>query len=69
MTLSPGTSGVHGWEGALKLLLRMLTQRRLHWFAGYCVILGISTLLWQTLSPPVSQAPQAAVTVSEEAPR
>lgn len=55
--------------GALKLLLRMLTQRRLHWFAGYCVILGISTLLWQTLSPPVSQTPPAAATDSVEVPR
>ena len=33
--------------GALRLLLRLLAKRRLHWFAIYCCLLGTATLIWQ----------------------
>lgn len=32
---------------ALKWLLRLISQRRLHWFAWYCATVGILTILWQ----------------------
>jgi undecaprenyl-diphosphatase len=37
------TAGVVGYF-ALTWLLRMVTQRRLHWFAYYCLTLGILTI-------------------------
>lgn len=47
--------------GALRLLLRLLTRRRLHWFAVYCIVLGAVTLLWQTVSPSADAASATAV--------
>lgn len=32
---------------ALRWLLRMVSQRRLHWFAWYCAAAGSATVLWQ----------------------
>ncbi|MFN0198074.1 MAG: undecaprenyl-diphosphate phosphatase [Planctomycetaceae bacterium] len=32
---------------ALRTLIRLITQRRLHWFAGYCLIAGVATITWQ----------------------
>lgn len=32
---------------ALKWLLRMITQRRLHWFAYYCAAVATGTIVWQ----------------------
>lgn len=34
---------------ALKGLLRIVAQRRLHWFSLYCGVVGFCTLLWQLL--------------------
>lgn len=48
------TAGVVGYF-ALSWLLRMVTQRRLHWFAYYCLILGTVTIAWSSLYPAPSQ--------------
>ena len=32
---------------ALKALLRLVVGRRLYWFAWYCGIIGLSTIVWQ----------------------
>jgi len=32
---------------ALQGLLRLISRRRLHWFAAYCALLGASTIVWQ----------------------
>jgi len=59
------TAGLVGYF-ALTLLLRMVTQRQLHWFAYYCLVLGIATLTWTVISPsgatPVI-AKQASATI------
>ncbi|MCA9070371.1 MAG: undecaprenyl-diphosphate phosphatase [Planctomycetaceae bacterium] len=34
---------------ALKWLLRLISQRRLHWFAWYCATVGILTIIWQVV--------------------
>ncbi len=34
---------------ALRWLLRLISQRRLHWFACYCAAVGTLTILWQIL--------------------
>lgn len=33
-----------GWI-SLRVLIRLMTQRRLYWFAGYCAVLGLITLV------------------------
>lgn len=47
------TSAVVGYF-ALSWLLRMVTQRRLHWFAYYCLALGIVTIAWNSAYPASS---------------
>jgi undecaprenyl-diphosphatase len=37
---------------ALRWLIGVVAQRRLHWFAYYCLALGVATVVWQ-LSPGV----------------
>ncbi len=32
---------------ALQMLLRLVTRRKLHWFAWYCAIVGVATIVWQ----------------------
>lgn len=32
---------------ALRFLIRIVTQRKLHWFAYYCLVLGTITTAWQ----------------------
>ncbi len=32
---------------ALRVLLRLVSQRKLHWFALYCVLMGALTIVWQ----------------------
>ncbi len=32
---------------SLRWLMRLISQRRLHWFAWYCAAAGISTIVWQ----------------------
>jgi undecaprenyl-diphosphatase len=32
---------------ALKLLIRMLSQQKLHWFGYYCLLAGVLTIGWQ----------------------
>ena len=32
---------------ALSWLLRIVTADRLHWFAGYCLVAGMATIIWQ----------------------
>lgn len=32
---------------ALSALIRIVTNRKLHWFAYYCVVVGTATLVWQ----------------------
>lgn len=33
--------------GALTLLLKVLARGKLHWFAYYCIVVGIGTIIWQ----------------------
>lgn len=35
---------------ALKALLRLVTRQKLHWFAWYCGIVGVATIVWQVMS-------------------
>ncbi|MDB5389359.1 MAG: uppP [Planctomycetaceae bacterium] len=44
------TAGLVGYF-ALSWLLRMVTQRRLHYFAYYCLVLGIATIVWSSACP------------------
>lgn len=32
---------------SLKLLIRVISQRKLHWFAAYCLLVGTATTIWQ----------------------
>lgn len=32
---------------ALRWMLRLVTQRKLHWFAIYCTLVAVATLIWQ----------------------
>jgi undecaprenyl-diphosphatase len=32
---------------SLKLLFKIVNQKKLHWFAGYCFAVGVSVLVWQ----------------------
>ena len=32
---------------ALSWLLRIVTADQLHWFAGYCLVAGMATVIWQ----------------------
>lgn len=34
---------------ALRWLLRLVSQRKLHWFAVYCTLVGTATIFWQSL--------------------
>lgn len=34
---------------ALRWLIRLITRRRLHWFAWYCAAAGTATIVWQLL--------------------
>ncbi|MEZ6064408.1 MAG: undecaprenyl-diphosphate phosphatase [Planctomycetaceae bacterium] len=34
---------------SLKWLLRIVAQQKLAWFAAYCAIVGLATIVWQTL--------------------
>lgn len=34
---------------ALNWLIRMIAKDKLHWFAVYCLLVGIATILWQTV--------------------
>jgi len=47
------TAGIVGYF-ALTWLLRMVTQRRLHWFAYYCLTLGIATIIISSTCPPAA---------------
>jgi undecaprenyl-diphosphatase len=47
------TAGLVGYF-ALSWLLRMVTQRRLHYFAYYCLVLGIATVAWSSAYPATS---------------
>lgn len=51
---------------ALRLLIRLMTQRRLHWFAGYCLLLGLATIAASTAfdRPPGNVASDHAVVSS-----
>jgi undecaprenyl-diphosphatase len=51
-----------GWL-SLRVLIRLMTQRRLHWFAAYCVVLGLITIAVTsgTSSAPASAANAHAV--------
>ncbi|MEM9701864.1 MAG: undecaprenyl-diphosphate phosphatase, partial [Planctomycetota bacterium] len=33
--------------GAISLLRKAVSNDRLHWFAGYCALVGVATLIWQ----------------------
>lgn len=50
------TAGVVGYF-ALTWLLRMVTQRRLHWFAYYCLALGCITIAWSSAYPETPAHP------------
>ena len=32
---------------ALRLLIRMLSRQKLHWFGYYCLVAGFATIAWQ----------------------
>jgi undecaprenyl-diphosphatase len=32
---------------ALRVLIRIVANRKLHWFAYYCIAVGAATLVWQ----------------------
>jgi undecaprenyl-diphosphatase len=36
---------------ALRWLLRIVSERKLHWFAAYCLTVGLATIVWQVLAP------------------
>ena len=36
---------------SLRWLLRLVSQRKLHWFAWYCALAGMATIIWQFASP------------------
>ena len=35
---------------ALRWLIRLLSQGKLHWFACYCAVVGVATIVWQLTS-------------------
>jgi undecaprenyl-diphosphatase len=35
---------------ALRVLIRIVVQRKLHWFAYYCLVLGTAVILWELLA-------------------
>lgn len=35
---------------SLSMLLRLVTRQKLHWFAWYCLTVGISVVVWQALA-------------------
>ena len=39
---------------ALRFLIRIVTQRKLHWFAYYCLLLGTAVTAWQLWLPTSS---------------
>ena len=41
-------AGIVGY-GALKILLRMVKQGHLYYFAPYCWLLGVGALIWSWL--------------------
>lgn len=51
------TAGLVGYM-ALTWLIRLVSQRRLHWFAYYCTVLGVITITWQAVSPTAPQQAQ-----------
>lgn len=36
----------------LRWLVRLISQRKLHWFAGYCAVVGLATLIITAANPP-----------------
>ncbi|MEX2287108.1 MAG: undecaprenyl-diphosphate phosphatase [Planctomycetaceae bacterium] len=42
-------SFVVGWA-ALRWLIRIVSQNKLHWFAWYCAIVGVVTIVWQLVA-------------------
>lgn len=46
---------------ALSWLLRMVTQGRLHYFAFYCLALGIVTIAWSSAYPASSASPTQVI--------
>lgn len=46
MLAGMATSFVVGWL-ALHTLLRVVSRRKLHWFAWYCAAVGLGTIAWQ----------------------
>lgn len=35
---------------SLRMLLRLLSSQRLHWFAWYCAVAGTTTIIWQVVA-------------------
>ena len=55
---------------ALSWLLRIVTADQLHWFAGYCLIAGMATVIWQfsvadtateSTGPTVNTVPESLI--------
>lgn len=55
-------SFVTGWL-TLKWLIRLISQRKLHWFALYCAVVGVTTLVVCTLRPVPAEGHSAAAVV------
>ncbi|HUG93172.1 MAG TPA: undecaprenyl-diphosphate phosphatase [Planctomycetaceae bacterium] len=39
---------------SLRILIRLVVARKLHWFAWYCALAGTATVIWQLLDRPPS---------------
>uniref|UniRef100_A0A7C4LL13 Undecaprenyl-diphosphatase n=1 Tax=Schlesneria paludicola TaxID=360056 RepID=A0A7C4LL13_9PLAN len=69
LTVSAGPAAVGvivsflaGWL-SLKALIRVMTQRRLPWFAGYCAVLGLVTIAVCRLVPELPVPPERPAVV------
>ena len=54
---------------ALRWLIKVISRRRLHWFAFYCLAAGLATIAWQLLDPPASRATREGTEVTASTDR
>jgi undecaprenyl-diphosphatase len=53
---------------ALKALIRLMTQRKLHWFAGYCLVMGLATIVAAHVMDEASRADRASQAAAVSVP-
>jgi undecaprenyl-diphosphatase len=51
---------------ALRWLIAVISRRRLHWFAYYCLVVGLATIAWQLVDPSPAHTGSAAPTAAAE---